>query len=137
MVFLSSYEIGYLTVIMCALHIPGIARQEEFGCGGESLHRKPRPSKQLQYSDYNWKTCKINVLKIETKPWCFFQDVDEKLLYDTFSAFGVIVTNPKVVTFPINPITLLCLVHPRRLEIISKQTTNQEFRVHFQVNYLL
>jgi hypothetical protein len=24
------------------------------------------------------------------------QDVDEKLLYDTFSAFGVIVTNPKV-----------------------------------------
>lgn len=26
----------------------------------------------------------------------FFQDVDEKLLYDTFSAFGVIVTNPKV-----------------------------------------
>ena len=26
----------------------------------------------------------------------FLQDVDEKLLYDTFSAFGVIVTNPKV-----------------------------------------
>lgn len=25
------------------------------------------------------------------------QDVDEKLLYDTFSAFGVIVTNPKVI----------------------------------------
>lgn len=24
------------------------------------------------------------------------QDVDEKLLYDTFSAFGVIVANPKV-----------------------------------------
>lgn len=32
------------------------------------------------------------------------QDVDEKLLYDTFSAFGVIVTNPKV-----KPL-LLCLV---------------------------
>ena len=27
------------------------------------------------------------------------QDVDEKLLYDTFSAFGVIVTNPKVFLF--------------------------------------
>ena len=27
----------------------------------------------------------------------FVQDVDEKLLYDTFSAFGVIVTNPKVI----------------------------------------
>lgn len=27
------------------------------------------------------------------------QDVDEKLLYDTFSAFGVIVTNPKVLLF--------------------------------------
>lgn len=27
---------------------------------------------------------------------CVVQDVDEKLLYDTFSAFGVIVTNPKV-----------------------------------------
>ncbi|KAL6003663.1 hypothetical protein ACLOJK_023897 [Asimina triloba] len=26
----------------------------------------------------------------------YLQDVDEKLLYDTFSAFGVIVTNPKV-----------------------------------------
>lgn len=26
----------------------------------------------------------------------FVQDVDEKLLYDTFSSFGVIVTNPKV-----------------------------------------
>jgi splicing factor 3B subunit 4 len=25
------------------------------------------------------------------------QDVDEKLLHDTFSAFGVIVTNPKVI----------------------------------------
>lgn len=29
------------------------------------------------------------------------QDVDEKLLYDTFSAFGVIVTNPKVLLFDI------------------------------------
>lgn len=28
--------------------------------------------------------------------WRVVQDVDEKLLYDTFSAFGVIVTNPKV-----------------------------------------
>jgi hypothetical protein len=27
----------------------------------------------------------------------FLQDVDEKLLHDTFSAFGVIVTNPKVI----------------------------------------
>lgn len=26
----------------------------------------------------------------------FLQDVDEKLLYDTFTAFGVIVANPKV-----------------------------------------
>lgn len=26
----------------------------------------------------------------------FWQDVDEKLLYDTFLAFGVIATNPKV-----------------------------------------
>nr|GFB07708.1 splicing factor 3B subunit 4 [Tanacetum cinerariifolium] len=28
-------------------------------------------------------------------------DVDEKLLYDTFSAFGVIVTNPKVEIYDI------------------------------------
>ena len=28
--------------------------------------------------------------------WLSLQDVDEKLLHDTFSAFGVIVTNPKV-----------------------------------------
>jgi splicing factor 3B subunit 4 len=28
------------------------------------------------------------------------QDVDEKLLYDTFSAFGVIVTNPKIMRDP-------------------------------------
>lgn len=47
-------------------------------------------------------------LTIVTKLWCLFQDVDEKLLYDTFSAFGVIVTNPKVITFPLNPITHLC-----------------------------
>lgn len=35
----------------------------------------------------------------------FLQDVDEKLLYDTFSAFGVIVTNPKVMT-PLSSFTL-------------------------------
>jgi hypothetical protein len=29
--------------------------------------------------------------------FCFLQGVDEKLLHDTFSAFGVIVTNPKVI----------------------------------------
>lgn len=46
-------------------------------------------------------------LKIETKPWGLFQDVDEKLLYDTFSAFGLIVTNHKVINFPMNPITHL------------------------------
>lgn len=40
------------------------------------------------------------------------QDVDEKLLYDTFSAFGVIVTNPKVI-FPsvLFIISLLCAVN--------------------------
>lgn len=34
--------------------------------------------------------------ELAVKLACFVQDVDEKLLYDTFSAFGVIVTNPKV-----------------------------------------
>ena len=33
---------------------------------------------------------------------CVVQDVDEKLLYDTFSAFGVIVTNPKVHFHPVD-----------------------------------
>jgi len=28
--------------------------------------------------------------------WVTVQDVDEKLLYDTFSAFGIIANNPKV-----------------------------------------
>lgn len=35
--------------------------------------------------------------KIAIKNLYLLQDVDEKLLYDTFSAFGVIVTNPKVI----------------------------------------
>lgn len=35
------------------------------------------------------------------------QDVDEKLLYDTFSAFGVIVTNPKV-SSSLFSLSLLC-----------------------------
>lgn len=30
---------------------------------------------------------------------CYGQDVDEKLLYDTFSAFGGIVSNPKVMLY--------------------------------------
>lgn len=55
----SSYKNGCLTFIMCALHIPGISRQKEFGCGGKSLHRKPRPGKSLFYSDMSGKFARL------------------------------------------------------------------------------
>lgn len=44
-------------------------------------------SPKLSYSHYEIAIKNLHIL----------QDVDEKLLYDTFSAFGVIVTNPKVI----------------------------------------
>ena len=47
--------------------------------------------------------CCIISFSFKLDPGCSLQDVDEKLLYDTFSAFGVIVTNPKVMPLLIFP----------------------------------
>ncbi|GJN20774.1 hypothetical protein PR202_gb08192 [Eleusine coracana subsp. coracana] len=40
------------------------------------------------------------IRKLGCRSKSFYWDVDEKLLYDTFSAFGVIVTNPKIMRDP-------------------------------------
>ncbi|XVE87278.1 hypothetical protein DITRI_Ditri18aG0104100 [Diplodiscus trichospermus] len=57
-----------------------------------------RVSKRRRCSDYAIKV--LNMIKLYGKPIRANKDVDEKLLYDTFSAFGVIVTNPKILRDP-------------------------------------
>ncbi|XP_028124492.1 splicing factor 3B subunit 4-like [Camellia sinensis] len=48
-------------------------------------------------------------------------DVDEKLLYDTFSAFGVIVTNPKVVDSLSSCPTVWPMSHQQQSHAFSSQ----------------
>ncbi|KAG6412425.1 hypothetical protein SASPL_125103 [Salvia splendens] len=74
----------------------------------------------------------LNMLKLFGKPIRVNKDVDEKLLYDTFSAFGVIVANPKIMrdpetgnsrgfgfisydSFEASDASIECLMHTRKI----------------------